>query len=596
MESSTAMSESKSRGDSHNSHDINTNDADLTKEAPELETPGLALEKESSDWNEDNSNDNETARFLGEENRNDEITIAANSNATESTTDMNNTDKIRKWGIFNALNPNTAPKSAEETNLNPNLPQDSSNRDQLNPESEALHHEGGTQNYISSSDDDPDSDCDASKPNPNDKNKSIACVDSPLDDINSSSDGERKSLIQSQPQPQPDLPPNSESESQSRRSHFSEQFQFLKKLSQRKDKDLEEEKNDEIRSRLLESQSQSQSEVMGSSSSSQDDIDYNDDNNQGTGTEEGENASDDNKTNNDTLNSNSHPESKDRVGELVGNTHNGKNEPVLSNQQNQNTVAVPVGQKFTGMIKAFQTRRLRARSDIDEKNLSEQDIKTLSQAVVVVRDTKSMQSMDIAEDPLEAKSNMNWRQKIRAITSAAFAPDEYIDRLADPEDGKEGMGFYKNLPADDDDSISDGLDGHKASASQLAGQEMRQMRVRVEGDKVTLGDEMADLMDVDSDFEIPPDEPGGYYSTIVPNDSDDQSSSSYSRMISENKHLLEKIRLLEEDLRNSNEEKEMWKLKAMQLQKDLGELSKTTSILSDENSVGSNEEDRKSVV
>ena len=222
------------------------------------------------------------------------------------------------------------------------------------------------------------------------------------------------------------------------------------------------------------------------------------------------------------------------------------------------------------MIKAFQTRRLRARGDIGEKALTEKDIEILKEDVE--KDTKRMQAMGIAEDPMDAKSRiLNWREKLRAVTSAAFVPEVFIDRLADPEDGEKGMGFYFNVPAQDDNDTEEG-------AAELDGNIMRQMRIHVEGDKSTFVEEVAESLDNDPDiyqhdgqdiYQYFDEEPGGCYNIIRSDKSDDHSSSSSSRLVNENKNLIEKVHRLEEELRECIEEREIWKLKATKLQEDL---------------------------
>ena len=164
------------------------------------------------------------------------------------------------------------------------------------------------------------------------------------------------------------------------------------------------------------------------------------------------------------------------------------------------------------MIKAFQTRRLRARGDIGEKALTEKDMEILK-----------------------------------------------------------NIGLYFNVPAQDDNDTEEG-------AADLDGNIMRQMRIHVEGDKSTFVEEVAESLDNDQDiyqhdgqdiYQYFDEEPGGCYNIIRSDKSDDHSSSSSSRLVNENKNLIEKVHRLEEELRECIEEREIWKLKATKLQEDL---------------------------
>jgi hypothetical protein len=133
------------------------------------------------------------------------------------------------------------------------------------------------------------------------------------------------------------------------------------------------------------------------------------------------------------------------------------------------------------------------------------------------------------------------------------------------------IGLYFNVPAQDDNDTEEG-------AADLDGNIMRQMRIHVEGDKATFVKEVDESIDNDQDiyqhdgydiYQYFDEEPGGCYNAIRSDKSDDHSSSSSSRLVNENKNLIEKVHRLEEELRECIEEREIWKLKATKLQEDL---------------------------
>lgn len=231
------------------------------------------------------------------------------------------------------------------------------------------------------------------------------------------------------------------------------------------------------------------------------------------------------------------------------------------------------GNKISELFNTFQKKRLRARGDIAEKRLTKEEIAILKQDVET--DSTSMKAMDIATDTSNVKSRvMNWKNKVRAITAAAFAPDEALDRLGDPEDGDNGLGFYQNLSILDDNDESQSID-------EIGGKSMRQMRARIEGEKVSFWEEVSDIINEDPNNldQISDEEPGGNYNSIKMNASDDNTN--YLRLDDESKRLVEQVRHLEACLRESNEEKEMWKSKALQFRKQIDELCSSKSLLDD---------------
>lgn len=244
-----------------------------------------------------------------------------------------------------------------------------------------------------------------------------------------------------------------------------------------------------------------------------------------------------------------------------------------SNDVNNDSNGKNTGNKISELFNTFQKKRLRARGDIAEKRLTKEEIAILKQDVET--DSTSMQAMDIATDTSNVKSRvMNWKNKVRAMTAAAFAPDEALDRLGDPEDGDNGLGFYQNLSGLDDNDESQSID-------EIGGKSMRQMRARVEGEKVSFWEEISDIINEDPDNldQISDEEPGGNYNSINMNASDDDTN--YLRLDDESKCLVEQVRHLEACLRESNEEKEMWKSKALKFRKQIDELCSSKSLLDD---------------
>jgi len=444
----------------------------------------------------------------------------------------NPNSRIRTWGVVSSSSQDS--KNSEKGRSDPDIKRDNKSCD----------------NEFNS--DDADDDADA---------------DSPLSIDDSSLDGEKKCLVEA-----PSSPVADESQTPQRPNLAQRGGILLKKFSQR----TNDGQNAEINSRLLEA----------SMESAEDDHDHNPDANQDDIDNSYLNEADETLTVREELNSSKGSEIIAQDPKISGLLEGfGGGDEKNPNEQS-------VGNKFSGVIKAFQTRRLRARGDIGEKALTEKDIEILKEDVE--KDTKRMQAMGIAEDPMDAKSRiLNWREKLRAVTSAAFVPEVFIDRLADPEDGEKGMGFYFNVPAQDDNDTEEG-------AAELDGNIMRQMRIHVEGDKSTFVEEVAESLDNDPDicqhdgqdiYQYFDEEPGGRYNIIRSGKSDDHSSSSSSRLVNENKNLIEKVHRLEEELRECIEEREIWKLKATKLQEDLiGKLmSMNTSSLADEISLEGNE-------
>lgn len=250
----------------------------------------------------------------------------------------------------------------------------------------------------------------------------------------------------------------------------------------------------------------------------------------------------------------------------------------------QNTEPNP--NSFFRAIRAFQTRRLRARGEIDERTLTAEDIEILKVDVEKNSKAGSMRAMNIniTENPDEPSGGnkfvmMDWKEKLRNITSAAFAPAEYVDKLADPEDEDKGMGFYSNVPIIDYTETDERQEAFKKK-------EMRTMRVRNEGEVPTLAEDIVEMLeeeanadDLVSDIyfhDFYDEEPGGFYSTVKMDDSvDGNDSDDFSRIVNQNKKLIEKVKILEEELTIYKEENEIWKSKATKLEEDLFQLVTT---------------------
>ena len=250
------------------------------------------------------------------------------------------------------------------------------------------------------------------------------------------------------------------------------------------------------------------------------------------------------------------------------------------------------------MIKAFQTRRLRARGDIGEKALTEKDMEILKN-IGLYFNVPAQDDNDTEEGAADLDGNIMRQMRIHVEgDKATFVKevDESIDNDQDiyQHDGYDIYQYFDEEPGGCYNAIrSDKSDDHSSSSSsrlvndngtaegvaaELDGNIMRQMRIHVEGDKSTFVEEVAESLDNDPDiyqhdgqdvYQYFDEEPGGRYNIISIGKSDDHSSSSSSRLVNENKNLIEKVHRLEEELRECIEEREIWKLKATKLQEDL---------------------------
>ncbi len=167
------------------------------------------------------------------------------------------------------------------------------------------------------------------------------------------------------------------------------------------------------------------------------------------------------------------------------------------------------GNGFMGVFQAFQMRRLRSRVEIDAAGLTAQEVDKLKEEVSNSVSKSTMESMTVENDPVDtAMGYRNWKNTFfQTFTKVAFAPDEYIDRAIDPEDGEGNLGFYGQLPVGDTDDFTDDYN--------LNEKQMRKMRMI--GDEPTF-EEMAEVF-VNEFAVIDPncedDVPGGHYRRVI---------------------------------------------------------------------------------
>jgi hypothetical protein len=215
---------------------------------------------------------------------------------------------------------------------------------------------------------------------------------------------------------------------------------------------------------------------------------------------------------------------------------------------------------FSGLVEAFQKRRLRARGEFDAEGLSRQELDLLKRDVEMnATNNATMQSMniDITQDPLEEKGGkLRWKDRVKTLAAAAFAPEEYLDHLVDPINGAENKGFYLNIPSGDDNGAVDDMDFQEKN--------MRQMKTQ--GEKMTFCDVVQFLQDEPQIDQYSDEEPGGFYNTVS---GDDKQTDLLSTLNEENAYLLNQVALLRRDLKQKTNESEAWRLEAIELQRKL---------------------------
>ena len=289
---------------------------------------------------------------------------------------------------------------------------------------------------------------------------------------------------------------------------------------------------------------------------------------------------------------------------------------IPSANTNKTNNSQPKKNSLSGLVEAFQKRRLRAKGEFDAGGLTQQEIDLLKRDVEMDTHTStgtgraSMRTMDmdmdITRDPLDVKGGklqMRWKDRfLKTLVSAAFAPEEYLDQLVDPEEGNENLGFYLNVPmgesqsngvdTDDDDDAANA--NANANDVVLHGGNRNMRKMKMEGEKNNFGD-IVELLQHDQLFDqFSDEEPGGFYNGIANTSSDggggggdnihiDEKQSKFnhnhlSRLMDEHRSLLDKVVQLEIDLKQSNHETEVWRLRAGELQRQLDGAGITRSL------------------
>jgi len=212
---------------------------------------------------------------------------------------------------------------------------------------------------------------------------------------------------------------------------------------------------------------------------------------------------------------------------------------------------------LVNMFKSFQQRRLRARTQIDPETLTEEEISKLHGDI---RNEKSgMRPMNTKT--IKGKDERNESDKIIEgidnLKTAALAPGTFINKLIDPEDGEENLGFYRHVALTGDNGFD------------MNDKYMKPMK---------LNEEQQSFADFFEDFDDEEDLDDGYR-VVGSGKQETETEIATAEINYKNKQLeakvqelTKKVENLESTLEDKEEERKMWAKTALALQEQLNEL------------------------
>ena len=261
--------------------------------------------------------------------------------------------------------------------------------------------------------------------------------------------------------------------------------------------------------------------------------------------------------------------------------------------------------KYTGiggLWHSIQLRRIRARHEFDPFSLTKEELDILKEDIERRFDDKQSMQTVIGTSTTNIASSSNSkngavgggggsaqtssRSLLDHLQAAILAPEAYsayADRLIEEEDGYDNMGVYQNVALAGEDDID----------HALTEKEMKPMKM--DGDELTWSDVADSLVDpegytIDEELFMEDVDPLGYYKGVAlqgddggdnitdsKNDRIKPNDTQEKNMYPEVPGLKEKISSLESLLSNKEQECEMWKNKAVDLEVKLMEFMQQMS-------------------